>query len=706
MDHSSGDDVTDAPDTTSVDDGLVAAIDPLVSGASQLDPIADVETNKPKNRSRVGSIRPSAMLYTTGIGATVDLPHLSVMPHGLDAWEPIYARRPGPVEVIAEPRLLELVRAHLGAQVAELRKPPWAPEERGHAGGDTIDLGIPGRIFPQWLRCTGCNLLAPVSHEQFTYSNVNRFRPDQAQFFHERCTGWGGDGRRPTRNAKKQSAVPARYLIACANGHLDEFPYDSWVHRGKQCAKAPIPQLRMREWKSNIGPDVQIMCVSCGASRGMLEATGPKAAEKLPRCRGRHAHLDAFYACDQPGRLMMLGAANQWFASTLGLLALPREEALSAADLVPLVQALPATILATAAVKEALPGFRIAAGVVAQTDAFDGVSDDVLWQAIEQVKTGAVAPKVISAERRADPLTVLVPEWAVLTDERKYTRHSGSMDFRAVPRDVPTSLTSIVSAVVAVEKLKKVNAFIGFTRIDALDRIDDASARVAPLNRNGRPTWVPSTEDRGEGVFLQFDESAVAAWEQEVLQLPVWDAFRDAHRINFRRRTSRTAGDIDPDSRFPAPRYWAIHTLSHLLIREAAMSSGYGSASLTERIYAWPAGKDRAPAAGLLITTTASDSEGTLGGLVDLARPEKLGKLVADALRRGQRCSSDPICSHRLPADKEEFLHGAACHFCLFVSETSCERTNRFLDRRLLLGLATDPSVATPGLLASLTEEI
>jgi hypothetical protein len=215
---------------------------------------------------------------------------------------------------------------------------------------------------------------------------------------------------------------------------------------------------------------------------------------------------------------------------------------------------------------------------------------------------------------------------------------------------------------------------------------------------------VPSTEDRGEGIFLQFDESVVAPWELEVAQLPVWDAFREAHRINFRRRTSKTAGDIDPDSRFPPPRYWALHTLSHLLIREAAMSSGYGSASLTERIYAWPAGEDHGPSAGLLITTTASDSEGTLGGLVELARPEKLSKLVESALRRGLRCSSDPICSHRAPADKEEFLHGAACHFCLFVSETSCERTNRFLDRRLLLGLPTDPAVATPGLLESLVE--
>jgi hypothetical protein len=695
-----GGEVTEAP----ADDSVVAPADPVVAGGVPLDPIADVESNKPKSRSRVGSIRPSAMLYTNGIGATVDLPHLSVMPHGLDAWEPIYARRPGPVEVIAEPRLLELVRAHLGSQVAELRKPPWAPEERGHAGGEAVDLGIPGRIFPQWLRCTGCNLLAPVSYELFKYINVNRFRPDQAQFVHEKCTGWSGDGKQRSRKPKDQPAVPARYLVACANGHLDEFPYEGWVHRGKPCPKAKIPQLRMREWKSNIGPDVQIMCISCGATRGMLEATGPKAGDKLPRCRGRHAHLDAFYKCDQPGRLMMLGAANQWFPSTLGLLALPREEAVSAADLVPMLLALPQGLLAGVTVKEAVPMFKLAAGAAAQTDAFDDADDQVLWEAIQQVRGGKVTSKAVPVERRTDPLTVLAPEWTVLTDEKKYTRHSGSADFRAVPSDVPAALSSALTAVVAVEKLKRVNAFIGFTRIDALDRIDDASARVAPLTRNGRPTWVPSTEDRGEGVFMQFDESVVVAWEEKVLRLPVWSAFREAHRINFRRRTSKTAGDIDPDSRFPVPRYWAIHTLSHLLIREAAMCSGYGSASLTERIYAWPAGEDHGPAAGLLISTTASDSEGTLGGLVELARPEKLGRLVADAIRRGQRCSSDPICSHRLPADKEEFLHGAACHFCLFVSETSCVRTNRFLDRRLLLGLVTDPAVATPGLLESLVE--
>jgi len=30
-------------------------------------------------------------------------------------------------------------------------------------------------------------------------------------------------------------------------------------------------------------------------------------------------------------------------------------------------------------------------------------------------------------------------------------------------------------------------------------------------------------------------------------------------------------------------------------------------------------------------------------------------------------------------------LHGAACHACLFASETSCERGNKYLDRALLI---------------------
>src|SRR5205823_5046468 len=100
--------------------GILEDAEPIVVGAETLDPIADAETKTSKNYARVGSIRPSAMLYTNGIGATADLPHFAVMPSGTDAWERVYARRPGGADTVAEPRLLELTQGHLGSQVVEL----------------------------------------------------------------------------------------------------------------------------------------------------------------------------------------------------------------------------------------------------------------------------------------------------------------------------------------------------------------------------------------------------------------------------------------------------------------------------------------------------------------------------------------------------------------------------------------------------------
>ena len=83
------------------------------------------ETGAPattKNRSKVGAVRPSALLYTSGIGATVDLPHLSVMPHGLDAWQRYYDRRAGGAAVLL-PRLDGSVQTHDGSLLPGRRRP-------------------------------------------------------------------------------------------------------------------------------------------------------------------------------------------------------------------------------------------------------------------------------------------------------------------------------------------------------------------------------------------------------------------------------------------------------------------------------------------------------------------------------------------------------------------------------------------------------
>ena len=88
----------------------------LLDPADTLDPLADAEDAVVKNRAKVGSARPSSLLYTYGPGAIMDLPGFSVMPAGLDDWEPIWKRREH-IPTIIEPRLLNVARTVFGEGV-------------------------------------------------------------------------------------------------------------------------------------------------------------------------------------------------------------------------------------------------------------------------------------------------------------------------------------------------------------------------------------------------------------------------------------------------------------------------------------------------------------------------------------------------------------------------------------------------------------
>lgn len=662
--------------------------DVLVGAGPDLDPLGDVEDAAVKNRARVGSARPSSLLYTYGPGSIMDLPGFSVMPAGLDDWDRIWARRES-IPTVVEPRLLDVVRLHLGPQVDSLRPYPWQPKQ-GANSKEGSDLGVPARVFPQWLRCTGCDYLGPLS--RFHYSNTHPFRPDLAQFVHRSCPGRGKTG----RGRRESPAVPAQHLLTCTNGHLDEFPYGLWVHRGKPCPVADAPDLKMRD--ANLGKSVgsSIVCSACQATRGMAQAQGAVGREKLPvKCRGRHPHLEIYETgCDARPALIMMGASNLWFASTQSIIVMPRTEAEESGALA--------------------DRFRSAVGldkITKYADNLDMIRDlaemkDIDLSGLTDTDLAALLATMVGPDDAAareerlaawDPVELLVPEWNYLQRPSLFPKQENDSGLMVTEMPVADQLKTLVQRVVAVDKMKRVNAFIGFTRLDEMDRVGDVSSRLVKIVRNGGPTWVPATEDRGEGIFIQLDLDEVSAWEGDVRDSAIWQAHREAHRRNFQRRFSETAKFVDPDTRMPAPRYWLLHTLSHVLIREMAMKAGYGAASLTERIYGWPDAPGRDAAAGLFIGTTASDSEGTLGGLVALAEPAKLGPLMVSALRRASRCSSDPVCAMRTPSDPEDFLHGAACHCCAFASETSCEKANRFLDRRLLLTLPNGTSDSVRG---------
>ncbi len=131
-------------------------------------------------------------------------------------------------------------------------------------------------------------------------------------------------------------------------------------------------------------------------------------------------------------------------------------------------------------------------------------------------------------------------------------------------------------------------------------------------------------------------------------------------------------------------RFLLLHSLSHLIINGVALDCGYSAASVRERIYSSDEGLEADPMAGILLYTAAPDAEGTLGGLVSLAEPERLGRILDQALERARICASDPMCAEHVPNEHDPSLHGAACHACLFLPETSCECGNRYLDRSVL----------------------
>jgi hypothetical protein len=241
-----------------------------------------------------------------------------------------------------------------------------------------------------------------------------------------------------------------------------------------------------------------------------------------------------------------------------------------------------------------------------------------------------------------------------------------------------------IAAVIQLHRLREVMALVGFTRLEAVtpDIHGEYETDVERAQIAIEPSWFPAVENRGEGVFVQLDGTAVAEWLGRPEVKARLDALESGHtRWTKEHRSKRL---------FPGGPYVLLHTLSHLLIQSLAMRCGYAASSIRERIYADSTGGRF----GILLYTGTSDSEGTLGGLVQQAR--HLEDHLANALRMSALCSNDPICAQHAPGQSMEdrWLSGAACHGCALVAETSCEMRNDYLDRALVVPVVGVPDAA------------
>lgn len=586
------------------------------------------------SRADEGTVRRSQLVTTFGVGALVDLPRRSVIVGGLDHWRP---GSPEGFEPVVEPRLSRKLIGFAGAGPPRLYAPPAAEDFPVRRGGSVAAFP-----FPRWFVAQQPEAAAPAE------PGSPRIRP--LVHFHDL------DER---RRYEGKPVVATRFVRACPRGHVDDLDWYWFVHRGDSACRLEL-SLVERGMTGDLS-DIRVRC-ACGKSRRISDA---KAEGPLGPCRGERPWLGkhASEPCGEPARLLVRTASNAWFPQIVSVLSLPdRGSELDrvVAELWPRLQ----IVLKNAAFLEAVRAYEDVGPRIAP------YSDTDLLEAIQRHDAGAAPDRPVKAAELDELLAA--PEG--FGDDVPV-----NPDFhaRALPRSAWSRngrFDGVIERVVQVHRLREVMALAGFTRFEAVMPDIDGEYRsdVVRAAITKEQDWLPAVENRGEGIFVLLDPDAVQRWEARPEVQARLTQLAAGHQHWRRQRKQPSA--------FPGGLYLLAHTVAHLLLQSVALRCGYPAASIRERIYV-DAQHSRA---GFLLYTASPDAEGTLGGLVAEAR--RIEAHLAAALEGARLCSNDPVCALHEPGEslEQRWLHGAACHGCTLVAETSCEMRNEYLDRALV----------------------
>lgn len=597
--------------------------------------------------NEVGKVRQSAVIMNYGPGAIVDFrvpgtgAAVSVVTGGLEQWVDQAGQQGASahdMKRLTEPRLAE----KLG--VKYFRLPPIAldnPQE-----GDVV-IPLVGVRFPGWLQCPRCNIIKlarrwgrePGNPSRFCSSCSTNLPPDE-----------------------KAYVVPVRFVTACRNGHLDDFPWSKWVHRDFICRNDKEFKLKSE------GPGLAGLILSCPKcnKRRSMEHIFTRTAHEGVKCSGGRPWLsNGREDCDQKPTTLQRGASNLYFPRMESALVIPpwSEEIIRRLgyrwnDIATIVNQEQRSLYIDIKWDEIAEEVGDIEKAVFKelveekiTESQKAKSGNLRWDEYQQfmVATGLIAKKNDEFEVRAEQ----------------------------PPSNIPQ-----ISHLLRVVSLREIRALRSFTRIEPLPGNPPVRSQYLSNKKMG---WLPAIEVRGEGIFIGLNKERLAKWEanpkvlERAAQLKSYHESLVLNPDNIKLTISPSLG----------ARYLLLHSLSHVLMKQLALQCGYSSASLRERLYLGDGDKDMA---GLMIYTATSDSDGTLGGLQRQGQSFRFAAMFKEAICANEWCSSDPLCIRGLIAATES-SNLAVCHSCLLAPETSCEDFNRFLDRAMLVGTPEDKSI-------------
>lgn len=579
--------------------------------------------------------------------------------------------------LIEEPRLSRLLGGTGFRRAPDYRRPM-----RGTQPPPNANITVPAVRFPTWYR---------------NQKDDRLIRVGAALVGHV-----GGKG---------EHWVPVRFATACEHGHLNEFPWKEWA----QCSCADSSGLRLKDGGGTGLESIRVLCKECptgspGRSGRSLQGLTRLPDDDMPSglgnagllCGGNRPWLgDTRESCGSPRVVaVLLSQSNLYSAQTASSLKLPDPGTLTDD-----VQKVIEFIRSRKKFEKVARRWQMGRTSEAEEMVKDDLAEaDLSFNNVEQSVANALA--VCCGGVRAASAGSIPPknpegeEVAFRREEFEVLRRETSADhdvcLRVVPSEVPEGLQPYIAELNRIEELTEVRALCGFNRIkDDRDHPISAVAekaahqffRTPPASPEER--WLPAIQVRGEGLFIRLSEDGFQEWLERNKT-----ALRRRLPDNF---VSRMVGEsrlmapsINADWRWAA-RFLLVHSFSHVLINQLVFECGYSTAALRERLYVSP--DPASPMMATLIYTAQGDSEGTLGGLVNLGHADRFEAVVRRALSKAFWCSADPVCSESHGAGGARRLNLAACHSCALLPETACETINDGIDRGVVVGTADDRSI-------------
>lgn len=642
--------------------------------------------------SKKNNVRSSQLLSPFGIGQIVNLPEeLSVMICGLNLWDDqiVQGKLNQSKDSISEEELrFNETRLQKVLGVDYFVK----PFEYKTSGTKNKHLKVPAVRFPGWHYCTN--------------PKCGRMREEPLRQANKRieCTAcWDGI------NRFRYKMIPVRFVAACPSGHIQDVPFQEWVHNG------PVPlDNKKHELSYHTGGgsgdlgSITLKC-TCGEHRrtlaglmnirkdgevvfdSALARIGFKKEEDFKfdinnrnsnnplgqYCKGHRPWLglegvNDVKGCNNHLQVLVRGASNVHFSEIQSAIYLP-EGSTDANEYV-------VNVIEEKGIEGLINYYEMEKNgtPILSTIISDHSYVKKGFISKEDLLAGIIA-ELLDEDSQHDKLE-MPAELKLRVEEYEYIlkgRDSENSDFKAVVKtfekyEEQALLKKYFDCVVLIEKLKETRVFKGFSRINPNNRIDKEELSIKPVN------WLPAVEVYGEGIFLKFKDAVVDNWLSN-------------HEGNFSNIISRYHSAMhkrrpQDDDRSINPFFVAMHTFAHLLIKKLCFDCGYGSSSLRERLYFSDDPKSRMN--GILIYTSSADSEGSLGGLVRQGKLKNLGRLVKNAVEEARWCSADPVCSDigNSSGQGPDNINGSACHNCCIVPETSCEEFNMLLDRTTVVG--------------------